>query len=324
MLLFTALAVGASIAFVSVPAVVGFDAFDDLSSPVSIGLLNLGLAALIPAALIAALVAHRAKPGLVSSVVGRLRWKWLLAFHGIALVVVVASVFVSGFVLPADAGDTQEVGAFVGWSTYLPLVLVVLGTTPLQAAGEEYAFRGYLAQAITVWSKRWTWVPVLVTSLLFALAHGQQDPALFTDRFLFGLVMALLVLRTGGLEAAIAMHVMNNLVAILGAGAFGYLDDTLTVTDSSWSFVVIGAVQLAVYSAIVLAVSKRRLQRTIPPASSDRGSAPSADGPAWPGAPAPVAATATPPATAPTSAIAPAPVRDAPVSPSSWAQTQGR
>ena len=52
-----------------------------------------------------------------------------------------------------------------------------------------------------------------LTALLFALAHGLQNFPLFFDRFMFGLIAAWLVIRTGGLEAGIALHVLNNFLA---------------------------------------------------------------------------------------------------------------
>ena len=92
----------------------------------------------------------------------------------------------------------------------------MLLTTPLQAAGEEYAFRGYLLQAIGALTRR-AWIALVLTSLLFAMAHGLQNFPLFFDRFMFGLIAGWLVIRTGGLEAGIALHVLNNLLAF-GAG----------------------------------------------------------------------------------------------------------
>ena len=91
------------------------------------------------------------------------------------------------------------------------IAVVILFTTPLQAVGEEYVFRGYLMQALG--SLFGTWVAVIAPALLFALAHGLQNFPLFFDRFAFGLVAGYLVVRTGGLEAGIALHVLNNYVA---------------------------------------------------------------------------------------------------------------
>jgi membrane protease YdiL (CAAX protease family) len=243
----------------------GLDSVDDLASPSGLLFTNLSLAVLIPCAMFAAWAAHRVRPGMVSSVVGRIRWKWLAAYSGIALLVTLFTFGLSGFVGGDSVSTAGPEPSFVGWEVYLPLVLVILVTTPLQAAGEEYAFRGYLAQAIGAWAKTWTWVPVLITSFLFALAHGQQDPALFTDRFMFGLALALITIRTGGLEAGIALHAANNVVILLVSASFDDLADTLTSTQASWDLVAVDAVQLVIYGAIVWAMSGR-MQRTTNPA----------------------------------------------------------
>ena len=82
--------------------------------------------------------------------------------------------------------------------------MIVVLTTPLQAAGEEYGFRGYLLQAFgsLFATARVDGGRVLVSATLFALAHGVQNFPLFFDRFMFGLIAGWLVIRTGGLEAA--------------------------------------------------------------------------------------------------------------------------
>lgn len=278
MLLFTVVAVAATIVVLIIPLVVlgargDVTGSESLASPEVLLLTNLSLAILIPAALFAAWAAHGVRPGLVSSVVGRIRWGWLAAYSGIALVVVVVSYSLSGLIAGPEVATSEPEPSFVGWATYLPLAAVIVLTTPLQAAGEEYAFRGYLAQAIGAWAKTWTWVPILVTSLLFALAHGQQDPALFTDRFIFGLALALLTVRTGGLEAGIALHAVNNLVILLVGALFTDLADTLTATNASWNIVGLDAIQLVLYGGIVLALSKGRMQRTTRPSPESTGGA---------------------------------------------------
>ena len=66
---------------------------------------------------------------------------------GLAFLALVATVVVAA-VLPS-AGDAGEMSGDVNaWTTTTrDFVLVIVLLTPLQAAGEEYAFRGYLTQA---------------------------------------------------------------------------------------------------------------------------------------------------------------------------------
>ena len=98
--------------------------------------------------------------------------------------------------------------------------------TPFQAAGEEYLFRGYLTQAFGGLFHRVVVSPSSCPPFLFGLAHGLgQSIPVFFDRFAFGLVAGVLVVLTGGLEAGIAMHVLNNWLAFGLALAFGDMAD---------------------------------------------------------------------------------------------------
>ena len=174
--------------------------------------LNLTLAGLILWTWLLIRVLHSMRPRWLSSVRPKLRWSYLFACLGLAVVALVAQVVV-GALVPADlpgtdAGDPNPVDGRT-----IALLVIVLLTTPLQAAGEEYAFRGYLLQALGALLRN-RWVTIVLTALLFASAHLQFDPPLFLDRFLFGLIAAWLVIRTGGLEAGIALHVLNNYLAL--------------------------------------------------------------------------------------------------------------
>ena len=92
------------------------------------------------------------------------------------------------------------------------LVVIIL-TSPLQAAAEEIFFRGYLMQALGSLVAQ-PWFGVVVSAVVFALMHGVQNPALFLDRLGFGLLAGFLVWRTGGLEAGIGAHVINNICRV--------------------------------------------------------------------------------------------------------------
>ena len=173
---------------------------------------------------------------------------------------------VVGVLVPQDGNPdvTADVNPVNG--TTIALAIVILLTTPLQAAGEEFVFRGYLLQAVGSLSRR-RWVALLVTATLFAMAHGIQNFPLFFDRFMFGLIAGWLVIRTGGLEAGIAMHVLNNYLAFGLALAFGDIGETLTVTEISWWNIPVTLTQSIVYAGLAALVAKSmRLQRrTSPP-----------------------------------------------------------
>jgi uncharacterized protein len=226
---------------------------DNASLPIDspIGLLanNLVLAALIPAAALTVLVVHRRPVGVLASVRGNVRWGWLLRLLGVALGVMVLSLLAT-LLLPGEGSDDISVppaGQLAG------LVAVILLTTPLQSAGEEVGFRGYLTQAVACWFRRplaGAVVAAGVTAVLFALAHGVQDPALFLDRLAFGLTASWLVWRTGGLEASVALHVVNNLVALLFSASTGQLEDSITGSTLPWSLAALDVATMVVFALL--------------------------------------------------------------------------
>jgi membrane protease YdiL (CAAX protease family) len=206
-------------------------------------------------------------------VLGRVRWRLLAGYAGFAVLLMGVSAGV-GFVLPGSGGlpglHLPPAGELIA------LTAVFLLTTPLQAAGEEFLFRGYLAQAIGSWIP--TRVAALlvtapVTALLFALAHGPQDPWLFADRFGFGIAASVLVWVTGGLEAAIALHALNNLAAFAFSTLTGTLDSSVTATDAPAPGVALDLVTLTVFTAGVWLWTVRRRVRTVSDVAAPRGDA---------------------------------------------------
>ena len=234
------------------------------SSPGGMLFTNLLLAALIPAAMVAVWVGCGWRPRWVGSVVGGLRWRWLAICSGVAAVaIVVPAVVLTGF--------TEDLTTWTPERQWPLLAAVVVVTTPLQAAGEEYAFRGWLPQTIGSMfadSRVGALVGNGVASVLFAFAHGQQDPWLFADRLVFGLVACWLVWRTGGLEAGIAVHSVNNLSVFGFTIAQGQLRDSITVTRASAGEVVFDVVTLLVVGAVLTGLALRfRVTRLFVPPS---------------------------------------------------------
>jgi membrane protease YdiL (CAAX protease family) len=235
----------------------------DLDDPTPLGLayLNIALACAIPVAWLVTRVLHGLWPRWLASVAPRIRWRWLVVCFGLSLVALLATLVVSA-VVPAE-GEGTELSTHLNdfTSTTRDFLLVVVLLTPLQAAGEEYAFRGYLTQAFGGLFGR-TWAAVLFPSLLFALAHGAQSAPVFFDRFAFGLVAGVLVIRTGGLEAGIAMHVLNNWLAFGLALAYGDMASTLNPSGGTWWTIPVTLTQSLVYLAVVLLVARRLGVRT--------------------------------------------------------------
>lgn len=241
------------------PVLASVERMLDLDNPTPLGLayLNIVLATAIPLTWLIIRVVHGLRPRWLSSVLPRLRWRFLLVCFGLALLALIATIGVSALIPAQDTGAeiSGELNRFT--STTRDFLLVVLLLTPLQAAGEEYAFRGYLAQAFGgIFGHP---VPAVVApAVLFALAHGLgQSAPIFFDRLAFGLVAGTLVILTGGLEAGIAMHVLNNWLAFGLALAFGDMGSSLNPTGGSWWSIPVTLTQSLVYLALALFVARR-------------------------------------------------------------------
>lgn len=253
-------------------------------SPASMLYLNLTLASLTLLAMGIVRFLHRLRPRWLSSVLPGMRWRFFGACLGLSVIALVVSLLV-GALLPHDPNSFPGT-AQLPTGRLLASAIVIVLTTPLQALGEEYGFRGYLMQAFgslthavteslglsAKWATRITVaVALMVTSGLFALAHGTQNFPLFFDRFAFGMMAGLVVILVGGLEAGIALHVLNNLLAFGIAIAYNQLDSTLTVSEASWWQLPVTIAQNGVYLVLVLLVARRMgLRNTTAPEVIER------------------------------------------------------
>jgi len=167
---------------------------------------------------------HRRKMAWMWSVSPGVRWRYALACLGVAVVVVGAVGAYQWSVGPGwnPAGD---------WGWYAGVILV---TTPFQALAEEVLFRGYLMWLFGSILRN-VWFAIGATAVIFALFHGTQNPWLFGSRLVFGVLAGILVWKTGGLEAAVAIHVVNNLVAFAIAIGTGTLTQLRTTTEVGWT-----------------------------------------------------------------------------------------
>lgn len=221
-----------------------------------VGLLgtNLGIAALVPVTFVVIVLVHRTRPRWLTSVAGRLRWRYLLFCVPIAFVVFGITLAI-GAVLSPGAGLHPE-------PRYVGFLVVILLTSPLQAAAEEFFFRGYLLQALGSLVAN-PWFGVVVSAAVFALLHGAtQSPALFVDRFAFGLIAATLVLKTGGLEAGIAIHVVNNWLAFGIATLTSSVAAARGLTQITWTQAALDVGGFGAFAILAYLVSRRLRLRT--------------------------------------------------------------
>lgn len=215
--------------------------------PVGMLASHLGLAVLLPTALALVVVVHHLHPRWLHSVQPDFRWRYALGALLIAAVVLNLVLFLT------SAGWTWQLRpqADFGW-----FLVVVLLTSPLQAGAEEYFFRGYLLQSLQA-VLRLPWLGVVASALVFALFHGTQNLPLFLDRFGFGLLAGLLVTRTGGLEAAVAAHVVNNVFAFGWAGLTTSIATARATQVIGWAEMAFDLVGFALFAAAAIWLARR-------------------------------------------------------------------
>lgn len=85
------------------------------------------------------------------------------------------------------------------------------------ALGEEYIYRGYLLHVLAAWIGD-PWLAVVVTSLSFGVSHGYQRAIGIVRATALGVLLAVPVVLTGSLFAAVAAHFWIN--AALGLGGW--------------------------------------------------------------------------------------------------------
>lgn len=210
--------------------------FFDLDRPWLFTVLMLPLILMIPVLLAASRIVQGRGVGLLWSVAGRIRWRWLGRTLALALAVYAACWLVT-LVIAVLSGEQLALRLdHPGLGT---MVLLVLLLVPLQSAAEEYVFRGYLMQLVGGWLRHPAFA-ILLPAPLFVIGHV-YDVWGMASVAAVAVAAGWISWRTGGLEAAIALHVVNN-VSIFLLGSVGLVDanaSTGTPVDLAVSIVTI-------------------------------------------------------------------------------------
>lgn len=207
---------------------------------------HLAVAALIVVSMLVVRFVHWTHPAWLSSVQPGFRWRYAVVSF------IAAAVLLNVVFWLTNAGEmTWHMDAQAVW-----WILAVVLTSPLQAAGEEFFFRGYLLQACGSFARR-PWFAVVISALVFAFMHGVQNGALFADRFAFGLIAGGLVVLTGGLEASIAIHAANNVFALAYAAASTGIAAARAMQQSTWTTTAWNTVAYLLAAAVCWFIASR-------------------------------------------------------------------
>ena len=140
--------------------------------------------------------------------------RWSRFFFGFIVFGVISMIFftISFFTEPENIEFSFDPVKF-----FIMLIIAVL-FIPMQATTEEFAFRGYLAQGIASWTKS-RWWALIIPSVLFGLLHFANPEVkeygfwVMMPQYVFlGFMFGLMSILDDGIELAMGVHTVNNLL----------------------------------------------------------------------------------------------------------------
>jgi membrane protease YdiL (CAAX protease family) len=187
------------------------------------------------------------------------QWRWAQFARGLAIWIVV--------LLAAGALDylMDPAGFRITASSQTPqLAAAAFAGLAIQTFAEEFVFRGYLTQGLLVATHRI--VPTaLVSGLLFGAMHIPNGLPQALSATIFGILLAVIAIRTGGIAFTYGLHLANNVfgaVVLISSGdAFHGSPGVITQSTPGlmWWDVGVGAVGLLAVAAWV--IFPRRAER---------------------------------------------------------------
>jgi membrane protease YdiL (CAAX protease family) len=134
-------------------------------------------------------------------------WSWRAYGRGFAIwtLVVVVTTLIDFAIAPSGF-------KFTGASAVGPLAAMALVGLAIQTFAEEYVFRGYITQGLMLAIKR-PWLAAAVSGLIFGAMHIPNGVPQAISATLFGVILALIAIRTGGIAFGCGLHLANNLFA---------------------------------------------------------------------------------------------------------------
>ena len=214
---------------------------------------NLGLAALIPISMLLQRWLFGVRFRTLWSVAGRIRWAWMAR---LAVVIVPAWLLYIGLSFALEPAGEVRIDPSV-----VALIVIVVLTTPLQAAGEEVGARGLIQRSAGSWFTNPALsfvVSTLLSGGLFCLAHAAGDPWLIAYYFLFGASMSVAARFSGGLEAPMLIHATNNVLIFIPAVLFGQLDQGIDRSEGAGGPFMLFPMAMCVAAAAFTALWARR------------------------------------------------------------------
>ena len=177
--------------------------------------LNIGLTLMQNVALVGAAYAFAALHGRPAAADFGLRRAPLWRSAGLLLAVwigffVLSAIWAAALGLHEQQKLPEELGADGPLANVLAVVVLITVIAPL---GEELFFRGFFFGALRNW--RGPWVAAVLTGLVFGAIHAGSSPVGYlVPLAFFGFGLCLLYESTGSLYPSIALHALNNSIAL--------------------------------------------------------------------------------------------------------------
>jgi uncharacterized protein len=92
----------------------------------------------------------------------------------------------------------------------LPILATVIAALAVQTFTEEFVFRGYLTQGLLLAIKR-PFAASVISGLVFGALHIPNGWPQAANAVVFGIVLSLIAIRTGGIAFSFGLHLINNL-----------------------------------------------------------------------------------------------------------------
>jgi membrane protease YdiL (CAAX protease family) len=153
-----------------------------------------------------------------------------------AIFIVLSAVYAPLVNAPETSNQAEELGAD---KSTLNLVAVAILVTVIAPLAEEIFFRGFMFTAL----RRWLgWVAGgLATAAVFAVIHlGSVDAVFLPPLLLLGFLLCVLYHRTGSLLPCLALHALNNGMALGVSQHFSVLGTVATMLGATFVVVSIG------------------------------------------------------------------------------------
>jgi membrane protease YdiL (CAAX protease family) len=200
-------------------------------------------------------------------------WRWRRFFQGAALWTVALVALTGVDLLLAPHGFALTATR----QTPLLAFSALLALAP-QTFAEEFVFRGYLTQGLLLATGR-PWAAAAISGALFGALHIANGAPQALSAAVFGVVLAVLAIRTGGIAFTFGLHLINNwfgaAVVVSGGDLFHGLPGLATQNTPQlmwWDTATAAAALLAL--AFLMGVhrsfSARSLQQAAP-GSAEQG-----------------------------------------------------